>query len=79
MTFDELIAAAEEFKLPIDVKMGAGTFRKGVGLSTLLKSMQRHGQYADNPLIEPRNAYERMFDRVIAAHDELVSKSRDGT
>jgi hypothetical protein len=45
-TWDELIAVADNFKLPIDVKIGAGTFTKGVKVGTAIRCLKNHAGYA---------------------------------
>jgi hypothetical protein len=45
-SLDDLIALGDNFILPIDVKIGAGTFRKGVKVGTMLRCLKNHAQYA---------------------------------
>lgn len=45
-SIDDLIALGDNFILPIDVKIGAGTFRKGVKVGTMLRCLKNHAQYA---------------------------------
>lgn len=46
---DAAIEAARGVKLPCDVRIGAGTFKRGVPVSTLLMSIQNHIGYAQKP------------------------------
>jgi len=49
LDWDALIALADKFTLPIDAKIGAGTFTKGVKLGTFLRSVRNHERYAHEP------------------------------
>ncbi len=44
-SWDALIEAADAFKLPVDVKIGAGTFRKGVKVGTAIRCLKNHAGY----------------------------------
>lgn len=43
---DDLIALGDKFILPVNVTIGAGTFRKGVAVGTMLRCLKNHAQYA---------------------------------
>jgi hypothetical protein len=45
-SWDSLIESANSFKLPVDVKIGAGTFTKGVKVGTMLQCVKNHAGYA---------------------------------
>jgi len=44
MTLDELIAEADKYILPVDVRVGAGTFRAGCKVGTVLRSIKVHAE-----------------------------------
>lgn len=43
-TLDGLITEADKYILPVDVKMGAATFRKGVKVGTMLRGLKSHAE-----------------------------------
>jgi hypothetical protein len=43
-TLDALIAEADKYILPVDVKMGAATFRRGVKVGTMLRGLKSHAE-----------------------------------
>lgn len=43
-SLDALISEADKYILPVDVKMGAATFRKGVKVGTMLRGLKSHAE-----------------------------------
>lgn len=43
-SLDGLIAEADKYILPVDVKMGAATFRRGVKVGTMLRGLRTHAE-----------------------------------
>lgn len=43
-SLDTLIAEADKYILPVDVKIGAATFRKGVKVGTMLRGLKSHAE-----------------------------------
>lgn len=41
---DALIAEADKYVLPVDVKIGAATFRQGVKVGTMLRGLKSHAE-----------------------------------
>jgi len=52
---DALIAEADKYILPVDVKIGAATFRKGVKVGTMLRGLKTHAerQNAESSPVKP--------------------------
>lgn len=46
--WDAIIELADGIKLPIDVIIGAGTFKKGVKVGTMLRCIRNHERYAED-------------------------------
>ena len=44
-TLNTLIAEADKYILPVDVKIGAATFRKGVKVGTMLRGLRTHAEH----------------------------------
>ena len=53
-----LIAEADKYILPVDVKIGAATFRRGVKVGTMLRGLRTHAerQIAETSPIKPNDA-----------------------
>jgi hypothetical protein len=76
---DDLIALGDKFILPADVTIGAGTFRKGVKVGTMLRCLKNHAQYATATPYDPAGLQKAFEEAREAATDDEPCTECKGT
>jgi len=82
-TLDGLLAEADKYILPVDVKIGAATFRKGVKVGTMLRGLKSHAERqtataysSEEPLRELSASEAASFSKTLARSPRRVEPTQ---